>query len=1010
MGTLPQPGRSSNRKQILRRPLGYGGQEGELVMARSLKYDDRELAEIKRSVPILEVCAVHHIILSPHGTNDKKGLCPFHKEKKPSFIVTPGKNLWHCMGCGKGGSVIDLVMQLENLTFTETIEKLRITTRHINRIRKTDSKTKQLKKKSVSEEPEPSATIPVGRAAALLERTLAVYEKNFTESDEGKAYLESRGITDAALFTKHRIGYSNGRLSEMLSGSGSTRGELNTIGILLDPVTPGGSAKRERFSGCVVFPVFDEEGQLTTIYGRKIPPTSDRRLPSSGAKHLYLPNRSTGLWNAPAIKTHTEIILTESVIDALSVMVAGFPNAVAVQGTNGLKDSDIESIERNGVTSIILLLDGDKAGGTAAAKLRPKLEAAGLAVSVKALPQKHDPNSYLQEHGAEELKRFLLSDAPKQVRGSSSRTPSELENVAGAKPAESEAAKPVHHSRCGSGDGGQVEESSTSAASPGTPSGSQTLPSEISNLKSAEGGFLSFTYGLRTYSITGLEKAARKLRATVRVEYAGKLHVDTLDFYSSRSRRTLAQDLCRIFSEAPETIEADITRLMQACEKAEEKQRSEISSQKSETPVISAAETKEAEVFGKSPDLIEKILADFETCGLVGEEPNKLLAYLAATSRKTDEPLSLLVLSSSGAGKTALQDTALQFVPPEDLVKLTSLSGKALFYKERYALKHKVLSLEEGDGAQEATYAIRNLISAGELIIESTIKDLGSGRLTTMENRVEGPTSVFITTTDPDTDPETKSRFFVTSIDEGRAQTRAILDFQRKRQTLDGLVGNMAADAILKKHRNFQRLLKPVAVVNPFADQLAYGDDRLQGRRDQPKYLKLIKAAAFLRQMLKEVKRFKVRGSKAGEVREYVLVDVEDVRIANRLAHEILGRSLDELSRPGRSLLLQLDDMVEKKVEQLKEAAADKTGGSPDQEPDRTGISFTRREIREHSGWAHTRVHRYIKELLELEYVLIDSGRNGTLCRYRLAYEGQGKDGSRFMLGLTDPDNLKAAK
>jgi len=411
---------------------------------------------------------------------------------------------------------------------------------------------------------------------------------------------------------------------------------------------------------------------------------------------------------------------------------------------------------------------------------------------------------------------------------------------------------------------------------------------------------------------------------------------------------------------------------------------------------MSAAERKEAEAFGNSPDLIERILADFETCGLVGEEPNKLLAYLAATSRKTDEPLSVLVLSSSGAGKTALQDTALQFVPPEELVKLTSLSGKALFYKDREALKHKVLSLEEGDGAQEATYAIRNLISAGELVIESTIKDLGTGRLTTMENRVEGPTSVFITTTDPETDPETKSRFFVTSIDEGREQTRKILAFQRQRQTLEGLSGNMAADAILKRHRNFQRLLKPVAVVNPFADRLAYGDDRLQGRRDQPKYLNLIKAVAFLRQMQKETHHTERNGKQV----PYVLVDVEDIRIANSLAHEILGRSLDELSRPGRSLLLQLDEMVEKSIKRLNKE-------NPDHAPGRTEITFSRREIRESTGWAHTRVHRYLKELVDLEYVIIDSGRNGTLCRYRLAYEGQGKNGERFMLGLTDPEQLE---
>jgi DNA primase len=130
-----------------------------------------------------------------------------------------------------------------------------------------------------------------------------------------------------------------------------------------------------------------------------------------------------------------------------------------------------------------------------------------------------------------------------------------------------------------------------------------------------------------------------------------------------------------------------------------------------------------------------------------------------------------------------------------------------------------------------------------------------------------------------------------------------------------------------------------------------------------------------------------------------VLVDVEDVRVANALAHEILGRSLDELSRPGRSLLLQLDEMVEQQVERLKKE-------TPDHVPPRTAVTFSRREIREATGWAPTRVHRYLKELVELEYVLIDSGRNGTTCRYRLAYEGQGKDGSKFMLGLTDPDKL----
>jgi len=911
-------------------------------MAARRKPTDRDLDDLKRNVSIESLCRSRGIELKKHGRRDLIGKCPFpeHTDEEPSFIVTPSKNLFHCMGCDAAGSVIDLVMKLDGLTLRQAIDQLVTTTGHVTR------GTTERKK------PEPEKpTIPGERASALLERTLSVYEKNFIETAEARDYLESRGITDAALFSRFRVGYCNGKLTDMLPGNGKVRAELNAIGVLLDPTTEKGTPKRERFTGCVVFPVFDEEGQLTTVYGRSI---------TGKGRHLFLPDRSTGLWNAQAVKAHSELILVESVIDAMSIMVAGFPNVVAVQGTNGLKDSDIDLFKRQGVNKLVLVLDGDQAGAKAAARLKERLS--DFVVIVRTLPDDHDPNSYLQAHGAEALLQFLCENTPTNLP-----TPEPVQDDASTRAADA-----------------SVQASGKSSVQPSSP-------------ETADDGF-AVTYGLRTYRVLGLDKGNHKLRATVRVEFAGKLHVDTLDFYSARSRRMLAQDLCRILDEAPETIEGDLTRLLQACEKAAAEKKNADADNRPAPVTITDADRKDAEAFGQSPDLIDRILADFETCGLVGEEHNKLLAYLAAVSRKTDEPLSMLVLSSSGAGKTALQDTALLFVPPEELVKLTSLSGKALFYKDRLALKHKVLALEEGDGAEEASYAIRNLISAAELVIESTIKDLATGRLTTMENRVEGPTSVFLTTTNPDTDPETKSRFWVTSIDESREQTRRILTFQRQRQTIEGLVGNMAVDAILKRHRNFQRLLKPLSIVNPFADRLTYGDDRLQGRRDQPKYLNLIKAVAFLRQMQKEVSHTR----RNGEAVPYVLIDVEDVRIANKLAHEILGRSLDELSRPGRSLLLQLDEMVEKTVERLNK-------DNPDHSPNRTAVSFTRREIREFSGWAHTRVHRYLKELVDLEYVLIDSGRNGSLCRYRLAYEGQGKNGERFMLGLTDPDQLELA-
>jgi len=608
----------------------------------------------------------------------------------------------------------------------------------------------------------------------------------------------------------------------------------------------------------------------------------------------------------------------------------------------------VETFASYGVQRITLLMDGDEPGRTATGKLQTLLSS--FSCDSRELPQDHDPNSYLLTHGAKALAQ-VLADHPAQSQPGhgASRT----DHPAQARPNAS------------------------------TPPGVQTIP----------GGF-AVTLGLRRYEVRGLEKGPRKLKVTVRVEHAGKLHVDTLDLYSARWRRQLAQDLCRVFTEPTEAIEADIGRLMSLCESQPESQAAAVA-----VPVETMTpETRaEAEAFGQRPDLIGQILSDYEHCGLIGERANKLLCYLAMSSRKLEKPLSVLVLSSSGAGKTALQDAAVLFCPPEDLVKLTSLSGKALFYKEQSSLTHKVLALEEGDGAEEATYALRNLISAGELVIETTIKDQGTGKLTTMENRVEGPTAVFVTTTNPDTDAETRSRFWVTSVDESKAQTQAILVYQRKRQTLAGLADTTAQEPILSKHHNFQRLLKSVAVVNPYADQLSYGDDRLQSRRDQPKYLSLIKAVALLRQLQKPLKVWGLNGL----ARPYIEVDREDIRLANELTTELLGQTLDELSRPGYDLLMQLEVLAHGQQTQAEPASTTAI------EPAKRRNCFTRRQIREATGWGQARVHRYLQELIELEYVLVESGRNGQLQTYRLLYDGQGKDGRKFVLGLKPVEALK---
>ena len=217
-------------------------------------------------------------------------------------------------------------------------------------------------------------------------------------------------------------------------------------------------------------------------------------------------------------------------------------------------------------------------------------------------------------------------------------------------------------------------------------------------------------------------------------------------------------------------------------------------------------------------NIFQTILEDYETLGVIGEEHNKLMCYLAATSRLMDNPLNILVLSSSGAGKSTLQDKTLKLMPPESVIRASAITDKALFYMK--SLKNKLLALEEAAGVKD-TYAIRTLISEGYLAQETVSGGQGQSRY------VEGGCSIFQTTTNPEINPETKSRFFILGVDESREQTRRILTMQRKSHTLEGLKDQSDKEGIIRKHHSFQRLLEPYAVVNPYAEELFYEDDRL---------------------------------------------------------------------------------------------------------------------------------------------------------------------------------------
>jgi hypothetical protein len=334
-------------------------------------------------------------------------------------------------------------------------------------------------------------------------------------------------------------------------------------------------------------------------------------------------------------------------------------------------------------------------------------------------------------------------------------------------------------------------------------------------------------------------------------------------------------------------------------------------------------------------------------------------------------------------------EAILAFLPHEEQVKYSAMTGQSLFYMGETDLQHKILAIVEEEGAERASYALKLLQSEGELTIASTGKDPSTGRLVTQEYRVEGPVMIFLTTTAIEIDEELLNRCIVLTVDEDREQTRAIHRLQRERQTLEGLLARQESGKIKTLHQNAGRLLRPLLVANPYAEELTFLDDRTRTRRDHMKYLTLIRSIALLRQYQRPIQRQIVEGKPI----QYIEVTIEDIETANRLCHQALGRSLDELAPQTRRLLMQIEEMVKDRCLEL--------------EMDRCDYRFTRREVREYTHLGDTRLKIHLHRLEELEYLIVHQGGRGRQFVYELAYDGKGRDGKPFMPRLINVSKLK---
>ena len=506
---------------------------------------------------------------------------------------------------------------------------------------------------------------------------------------------------------------------------------------------------------------------------------------------------------------------------------------------------------------------------------------------------------------------------------------------------------------------------------------------------------VSVDCGNRHYRVRGLEKnhSYEVLKVNLLINIEDVIHVDTFDLYSAKHRQGFAKVAANETGVEEKIIQRDLGKILLQLEQLQDQAiQAALKPKEPQGYEMKDAERDEALALLRDPQLTQRIIDDFEKTGLVGEPANALMGYLACVSRKLKNPLAIIVQSTSAAGKSALMDAVLKLIPTEDRVHYSAMTGQSLFYLGETNLKHKILGIAEEEGVRQSAYALKLLQSQGELTIASTAKDPQSGKLVTEEYRVEGPVMLFLTTTAIDIDEELLNCCVVLTIDETRAQTAAIQDKQRKARTLEGLLANNESEQLIKQHQNAQRLLRPLAVVNPYAEQLAFADSRTRTRRDHEKYLTLIDSIALLHQHQRTIKTIE----KNGQAIEYVEVTLDDIALANELAHSILGRSLDELPPPTRSLLQQFHTLVAKtmKAEDLRQ----------------TEVRFTRKEVRETVGLSDKQIRVHLERLVELEYVFAHRGKNGQRYVYELVFDGDLEKSQRQLMGLIDTKSLKAQR
>lgn len=797
-----------------------------------------EIIEIKSRLTILII--LQHYGLKPDKNNRLK--CPFHNDTTPSLQVYPQTNTWTCFSsnCTAGsGDQIDFIMKYENTTKHQAI----------------------MKAKSLLGAGGETTAEELSRIAVLT-KIFTSFRSGMQRSQAGKSYAESRGLDPELLEIGYNSGqyHHNGRVNEHLMKSYVKYGLLK----------PGVKQGYQVFGKhCICFALRNKDRQVTGLYFRSTIETNND--PSQG-KHFYLKDRQ-GFYPGCPDPDSKKLILTESVIDAASLLQLEINNeqlaVLALYGTNGLTEEHKQAIkewagsppshEASVNKEIILFFDGDRPGRGAVKKHSETLTRLnpGIKLSYIETPDGEDVNSLWVNYGKEailqliEERSFLFSS----------------------------------------------EDTSTEKTKPAAKQINPKLETRNPELNTSNPQYITFQSNNLLFTLLGginLHQLDR-LRVTLKITR----NPQTNSYHSIRHTIDLYNDdlLERFISRASERLEIESKTLRlsvaELTEQLEQYRLSRIESLKARIPekrLLTPEREKRAITYLKSARLLERTGRDIGLTGVVGEETNRLLMYLVFTSRLREQPLHIISLGTSGSGKTYLQERISELIPDHDKLEITILSENAFYYFEQKELRHKLVLIEDMDGAENVLYPLRELQTKRKISKTIPIKD-SKGNLKTITLHVEGPICLAGTTTRERLYEDNANRSLLIYTDNSQAHKEAIMDYQRRLSA--GKIDTHREHRLKELFKDIQSVIKPVKVRNPYAEQLKIPDHVFKPLRTNAHYLQFIELVTFYHQYQRPLK-------KAEDSTRYIETTPEDIEWANELLKDVLLAKSDELSRAVR--------------------------------------------------------------------------------------------------------------